>query len=396
MLSQEYTIHGQRIYDLNQAYAKTVALKGATSKEALTLRGAILAEAKAQIDLRNEIAATQQQIADYQKEIKEYAKNYSDLYKKYYADLTKAEADYNNKLEKTLDDRQKKIDAAWADYDNALAQRAGQIANFAGLFEDIKTEDPIENYGKKLLENLLGQVTNLKGWQSALQEVSSRAIDEGLIAELQQLGPKALPELEALLGLTNDELSKYVELWKQKNAIAKQLAGQELTGLYEETKSKVQLIIDETNTQLAVLKDEWKTAAEEIRITFNSELDKMLEDIRSKGQAFKDAVMSLTKSSSNGSSSQTWYIPGIGNVDYTSKPTNLPSGSVQVMGAGGIVTRPTAAIIGESGPEAVIPLNKGYGGLVINGDIIIPAKDIAEMKNVSDFFSKIQQVARQG
>ena len=57
-------------------------------------------------------------------------------------------------------------------------------------------------------------------------------------------------------------------------------------------------------------------------------------------------------------------------------PSKLPAWSVESnkvwkdtemraapkMAAGGIVTRRTTAIIGESGPEAVIPLNKGFGG----------------------------------
>ena len=33
------------------------------------------------------------------------------------------------------------------------------------------------------------------------------------------------------------------------------------------------------------------------------------------------------------------------------------------MAAGGIVTRPTIALIGEAGPEAVIPLNAAAGSV---------------------------------
>jgi phage-related minor tail protein len=39
------------------------------------------------------------------------------------------------------------------------------------------------------------------------------------------------------------------------------------------------------------------------------------------------------------------------------------------MAAGGIVTKPTLALIGESGPEAVIPLRRGSwagGGVTVN------------------------------
>ena len=57
---------------------------------------------------------------------------------------------------------------------------------------------------------------------------------------------------------------------------------------------------------------------------------------------------------------------------------------------GGIVNRPTLAMLGESGPEAVVPLGRGRGGagmtinLVINGDIL----------GMDDFESKVTSVIR--
>ena len=57
--------------------------------------------------------------------------------------------------------------------------------------------------------------------------------------------------------------------------------------------------------------------------------------------------------------------------------------------SGGIVTRPTAALIGEAGPEAVIPLNKmgGIGGtnITINNPIV---------RNDSDINKIAEQVGR--
>jgi hypothetical protein len=42
------------------------------------------------------------------------------------------------------------------------------------------------------------------------------------------------------------------------------------------------------------------------------------------------------------------------------------------MAAGGIVTRPTLAMIGEAGPEAVVPLGRGGGGdvnIIVQGSV---------------------------
>jgi hypothetical protein len=49
------------------------------------------------------------------------------------------------------------------------------------------------------------------------------------------------------------------------------------------------------------------------------------------------------------------------------------------MQEGGVVTKPTLALIGESGPEAVIPLNKGGAGINVNVyGSVMTEKDLAE------------------
>jgi hypothetical protein len=71
---------------------------------------------------------------------------------------------------------------------------------------------------------------------------------------------------------------------------------------------------------------------------------------------------------------------------------NVGPGGVIIAGAtGGIVTKPTMALIGEAGPEAVIPLNQapgasplpggmGGGGLVVNNYGNNPNAVIAAIK----------------
>ena len=53
------------------------------------------------------------------------------------------------------------------------------------------------------------------------------------------------------------------------------------------------------------------------------------------------------------------WVPKLGGKGW-SMPT-LPE-SIPALAKGGIVTRPTLALIGEAGPEAVIPLSRGRGG----------------------------------
>src|SRR5690606_24376810 len=44
----------------------------------------------------------------------------------------------------------------------------------------------------------------------------------------------------------------------------------------------------------------------------------------------------------------------------------VPPPRVPAMASGGIVTRPTLALIGEAGPEAVVPLDRGIGGVHVH------------------------------
>ncbi|HEY7823103.1 MAG TPA: phage tail tape measure protein [Acidimicrobiia bacterium] len=66
---------------------------------------------------------------------------------------------------------------------------------------------------------------------------------------------------------------------------------------------------------------------------------------------------------------QIEMAPSIGTSrnDYGER-TIMPSGPVIPMAAGGIVSSPTLALIGEAGPEAVIPLSEmnQYGGATVN------------------------------
>src|SRR5690606_14656815 len=76
------------------------------------------------------------------------------------------------------------------------------------------------------------------------------------------------------------------------------------------------------------------------------------------------------------------WVPGIGgrgggSISFPNIPT------IPKLASGGIVTRPTLAMIGEAGPEAVIPLNRGAaaagsGPITINNSGTGGVEDITE------------------
>jgi hypothetical protein len=86
-------------------------------------------------------------------------------------------------------------------------------------------------------------------------------------------------------------------------------------------------------------------------------------------------------------------VGGIG--DTMSSAMNM-SGVVNLTGTSSV----SAATSGLGKPAAWSgPVSGSYGSaapVVNNYNVTVPAKDIAEMKNVADFFGKVQQKARAG
>ena len=69
------------------------------------------------------------------------------------------------------------------------------------------------------------------------------------------------------------------------------------------------------------------------------------------------------------------WIPGIGGKSFG---VNLPN--IPMLAEGGIVTKPTLAMIGEAGAEAVIPLSKGMGGINVVVNVqgsVVQEQDLA-------------------
>jgi hypothetical protein len=78
--------------------------------------------------------------------------------------------------------------------------------------------------------------------------------------------------------------------------------------------------------------------------------------------AFKSAINWII----DGWNKLAFAIPGfdVGPVHFDGFRLDIPD--IPRLASGGIVTRPTLALIGEAGPEAVVPLGKGTGGTTIN------------------------------
>lgn len=218
----------------------------------------------------------------------EAEKNARNIRVQIYNELKSASEDYLAKVKEVnerLIQEEKRLNE---EYSKAVEQRTQAIASFIGIFDAVSTDS--EKSGAELLNNLEGQVGYLETWAKNIEMLANRGIDQGLLAELQDMGPKAGNEIAALLQLTDTELTKYSALWKEKNELAKRQAVAELEGLKIETNKKIKELRKNSNLELETYKTQFLEKITSIRTGTEGEFNALTSSLPEIG---KNAIQGL-------------------------------------------------------------------------------------------------------
>ena len=271
-LSAQMEVQKQIIEETNNGYEAMKAEKGENSEEAEKLKLKLLEEQRALSDLEKQLFDTKQALRDHAQEFRDLAKEIDKVEKKYKDDLASALEDYQKKVEdvnrKVREDEQRTTEA----YEKALDDRTRALSNFVGLFDEVAHKDVS---GETLLANLRGQVDAFENWSENISTLAARGVDQGLIEELKQMGPKAGPEIAALNTLTDEQLAEYVGLWRTKNQEARQEAISQLQQQRVEMQAKLQEIRTTAQEQLELYRAEWEKKNAEIKKNTEEELTKI-------------------------------------------------------------------------------------------------------------------------
>ncbi len=127
-----------------------------------------------------------------------------------------------------------------------------------------------------------------------------------------------------------------------------------IIGVFEKVADAVEWVIDHFDDMVQFVKD--------LPGKFKSGLSTLLKIITAPFRLSFNAIAALWNNTV-GKLSFTIpdWVPGIGGSGWS-----VPD--IPMLAKGGIVTKPTLALIGEAGPEAVVPLSRGrgYGGVTVN------------------------------
>jgi len=185
-----------------------------------------------------------------------------------------------------------------------------------------------------------------QGWTAATD-----AIEEYIDAS--RTAGEQLLELEEQRGLIDDGIRLRTELMKEEGDEL-----QQLTKEYEKWFNTVGGIFQQLGADLVETGDLWGSMAKAAQSAIAIVLKAIGAELAA--IAAKATVAALMGDLSK--------IPGGVAALAGSAAAYTAAGAVSAMAEGGIVNRPTMALIGESGPEAVIPLSRmgaGGGGTII-------------------------------
>jgi hypothetical protein len=267
-------------------------------------------------------------------------------------------------------------------YQDSLQARMSALMSFAGIFDEFDAK--VGKSGDELLANLNSQVDGFKSWQSEITALSGKAIDEGLLAELQAMGPKALPELMALNSMTAEQLAEYSALYKEKAALARTQAESELVGMKADTAKRITELRKTANTELALLQTEWVAKIKGVTQATTNEFKTLT-------QIGKDAGQNLL----NGLASMEGVL--VAQATAIAQAVNAAlqgatGGSVKVAGY-----KPPSTSSGTNKSASKASTSSANSGATVYSgpvSVVIDAKTVTEFNNVVDFMNALPQQMR--
>ncbi|MEK4425170.1 hypothetical protein [Solibacillus sp. FSL K6-1523] len=209
-------------------------------------------------------------------------------------EITTINAEYSGQVQKINEDLIKSEEALNKAYEDAVTKRQSSLVNFKGTFDEFRFE--MDKTGEELMTNLRSQVNAFEEWQRQIDMLTDKAINEGLLAELKEMGPNALPQLIALNSMTDSQLTEYSDLYAKKSRLAREQAEKELIGMNEDTDKQIKGLRDTANKQLDGLQMEWNTKIKSLTESTDTELSSLEKIGRDAGNGLLQGLSSTADS----------------------------------------------------------------------------------------------------
>ncbi|WP_277587347.1 phage tail tape measure protein [Psychrobacillus antarcticus] len=286
-----------KVKKINERAASDVSkINSKSGKERLDALKLFVEEKKQteQLALVDEVKIWESSISSFKKGTKEKVeaqKSYQKALKAIDNEILSTNKEYTDKMKSINDDYNNSVQDLLDKYNSMVDSRANSLRSFSGLFEEFTYV--VEKSGSDLLMNLNSQVEGFRTWQTEMDKFASKRVDSGLIEELREMGPKALPELLALNSLTDEHLTIYSNLYKDKTALARTQAEKELSGMKKDTEASITELRNVANTELEKLRLEWVNKIKLITKSSDDELKSLKTIGENAGKGLLEGLASM-------------------------------------------------------------------------------------------------------
>ncbi|HBE9404963.1 TPA: phage tail tape measure protein [Clostridioides difficile] len=261
------------IKEANEKYAKDKKKRNdAIKKINETFREG---EVKANEDYQEKIQSTNKNYAEKElslkekqtEELKKLHETQAQAEKDFYKNMQDLKETYNKKLkdlnEKYISD-EKKLNE---EYEKIYDSKVKSLMGFVDLFSEVTSKNISSD---KLMKNLEGQVEVFEKWDKDMNQLAGK-IGKDLYEELLSKGAGSYKEIEALNGMSDEELKKYEELYNKKKELAKKRAEQDT----KDEKARIERQIEE-------LKETYSKQYDELGKQMAADVEKQLETVKGK------------------------------------------------------------------------------------------------------------------
>lgn len=173
-----------------------------------------------------------------------------------------------------------------------VSKRENSLKNTKGLFEEFTVD--LSRTGDELMQNLQTQIVHFEGWQREIETLATRAIGEGLLAELREMGPNALAEIVALNSMTDTQLTKYSEMYRTKSKWAREVAEKEHVDMKNNTDKQIKEMRTNAEKQLDNLNKEWNAKIKSLTKDTSTELSSLEQIGRDAGNGLLQGLPSTS------------------------------------------------------------------------------------------------------
>ena len=120
--------------------------------------------------------------------------------------------------------------------------------NSSGIFDEVQKKEKVS--AETLTKNLQDQVNQMSEFKNTMDSLNSKLEEGNFKDTINQMGVDSLAELQAINGMSEEELNNYVKLFDDKYALCQQTAAMRLSELRAQTELELSELYGGANVDL--------------------------------------------------------------------------------------------------------------------------------------------------